>query len=249
MPTERKVKRVEELSQWMAQCTIAISTDFSGLAVDGMTELRRALREKGVQYRVVKNSLALLASDAAGRPNFKEIIEGPTGIAYWDGEPSELAKALSEFVKSTRSPLTIRGGVMGERLLTADEVDSLATLPSHDELVARLMGQLQRPVAGLAYVLSGPVSGLARVLQRHVESIAEPVETPEADADSVETPEADADSVETADADAEETADTDSEETADADSEETPEADPEGVSNTSSVETSEKSSEESSKED
>ena len=120
MPTERKVKRVEELRQWMEQCTIAISTDFSGLDVGGMTDLRRALREKGVQYRVVKNSLALLASDAAGRPEFKEIIEGPTGIAYWDREPSELAKALSEFVKTTRSPLTIRGGVMGDRLLTAD---------------------------------------------------------------------------------------------------------------------------------
>ena len=173
MPTERKISSVEALRGWIEQCSIAISTDYSGLSVGAMTDLRRALREKGVQYRVVKNRLAFLAADAASRPLIKDIIEGQTGIAFGYGDPSEPAKALSEFIRDTRSVLKIRGGVMGEQALTAEEVNRLATLPSSQELIARLMGQLQGPVTGLVYVLNAPISGLARVLQRQVEKLGQ----------------------------------------------------------------------------
>ena len=164
---------VDQIRAWLEESTIAISTDYSGLRVGAMTELRRALRQRGVQFRVVKNSLTHLAADAAGMPAVKEIVDGQTGIAFGYGDPTEPAKALAEFVRSTRSPLRIRGAVMGERSLTAQEVDALATLPSYDELIAKLMGQLQGPVAGLAYVLTAPIAGLARVLQRHAEGTAE----------------------------------------------------------------------------
>ena len=170
MPTERKIKAVEEMREWMEKCTIAISTNYSGMAVGAMTVLRRALREKGVEFHVVKNTLAHLAADAAGRPAMKDIVEGPTGIAFGYDDPAEPAKALSEFIRSTRLPLKIRGGLMGHRRLSAKELDTLATLPSREELIARLMGRLQAPVAGLVYALNWPVSGLARVLQRHVEN-------------------------------------------------------------------------------
>ena len=175
MPTERKIQAVDELRGWMEQCTIAISADFSGLHVGEMTALRRALRDKGVQFRVVKNRLARLAAEAAGRPAMKGIVEGPTGLVFGYGEPTEPARALSEYIRAARSPLTIRGGVMGDRMLTAQEVNTLATLPSKEELIARLAGQLQGPVAGLARVLNGPIAGLARVLQRHVEAAAQEV--------------------------------------------------------------------------
>ena len=169
MPTEAKIKAVDEMRQWMEKCTVAISTDYTGLAVGQMTDLRRALRERGVQYRVVKNTLAHLAADAAARPAMKDIVQGPTGIAFGFGDPTDLAKALSEFIRSRRSPLTIRGGMMGDRGLTAREVATLATLPSREELIANLLRGLQGPVAGLVYVLDAPISGLARVLQRQVE--------------------------------------------------------------------------------
>ena len=171
MPTERKLNTVEELRGWMSQCSVAISTDYSGLNVTSMTDLRRALRDRGVQFRVVKNSLAHLAADVADRPVLKEIIQGPTGIAFSYGEPTAPAKALTEFIRSTRSPLRIKGGVMDNRVLTSQEVDQLATLPSREELIARLMGQLQAPVSRLVFVLQGPISGLARVLQRRIESL------------------------------------------------------------------------------
>ncbi len=176
MPTQRKIESVEEMRKWMEECTIAISTDYTGLGVGAMTALRRALRENGVQYRIVKNTLALLAADAAGRTAMRDLIEGPTGIAYGYGDPSEPAKAIAEFVRSSRSPLKVRGGLMGDRSLSANEVSSLATLPSKDELVARLLGQMNAPITGLVYVLNGPVAGLARVLQRQVEKLEQ--ETP-----------------------------------------------------------------------
>ena len=170
MPTEQNVKAVDELRGWMEQSTIVITADYSGLPVGQMTNLRRALRERDVQFRVVKNSLAILAADAAGKPEIKGIIEGPTGIAFGYADATEPAKALAEFIRSNRSTLKIIGGVMGDRALTADEVRTLATLPPKEELIARLAGQLQGQIASLAYVLNAPIAGFARVLQRHIEN-------------------------------------------------------------------------------
>ena len=171
MPTERKVKAVEGLRRLIEGCTVAVSADYTGMGVGAMTELRRALRQRGVEFHVVKNNLTYLAADAAGRPLVKDIVQGPTGIAFGFADPVEPARALTEFVKSTRSPLQIRGGVLGDRVLTAQEVGDLALLPAKEELVARLMAHLQSPVAGLTYVLNAPVSALARVLQRRIEAM------------------------------------------------------------------------------
>ncbi len=173
MPTERKIQAVDEMRQWMEHCTIAVSTDYTGMSVGAMTDLRRTLREKGVQFRIIKNSLAHLAADAAGRPELKTIVEGPTGIAFGDGEPAALAKALADHIRAARAPMRITGGVLGDRTLTAQEVDTLATLPSREELVARLLGQMQAPITKLVYVLNAPIADLARVLQRHAENLAE----------------------------------------------------------------------------
>lgn len=169
MPTARKIGAVDEMRGWMEQCTIAISTDFTGLGVTEMTALRRTLRENGVQFSVVKNTLAHLAADAAGKPAIKDIVQGPTGIAFGYGDPTEPARALGEFMRSKRSSLTIKGAFMEERILTAGEVNTLAMLPSREELIARLMGQMQGPISGLVHALNAPMSGLARLLQRHVE--------------------------------------------------------------------------------
>lgn len=172
MPTETKISIVQELSKLIEGSTIAISADYTNMSVGDMTDMRRALREKNVEFRVVKNSLLYLAAEAAGKPLMRDIVEGPTGIAFGYADPVEPAKALNDFVQATRVPLKIMGGVMGDRSLSAEEVATLATLPSKSELIARLLGQLQSPISGLAYVLNAPISSLARVLQRRSESIA-----------------------------------------------------------------------------
>jgi large subunit ribosomal protein L10 len=172
LPTEKKIQSVEQVRGLIEGCTIAISTDFTGMTVGAMVELRRALGETGAVFRVVKNSIANLAADGAGKPHVKAIIEGPTGIAFGFDDPVGPAKALAAFIRTAKSPLRIKGGVLGERLLTVEEINALAALPGKDAMVARLMGQLQGPITGLAYVLNGPVSALARVLQRRIEAVS-----------------------------------------------------------------------------
>jgi len=168
VPTERKIEDVDEMREWMAKCTIAISADITSMGVSAMTDVRRALRGQGVHFQVVKNRLAHLAAEAAGRGMIKDIVEGPTVMAYGFDDPVGPAKALAGYIKDNRSPLSIRGGVMGDRTLTAQEVDALASLPPREELIARLMSRIQSPVSGLVNVLQGPITGLARVLQQHV---------------------------------------------------------------------------------
>ena len=170
MPTEAKRAQVESIRELLESSTAVVSTDYTGLSVESMTDLRRALRGNGVGFRVVKNTLTHLAADAAGKPGMKEIVEGPTGIAFSADDPVAPAKALREFIRSSRSQMTIRGGLLGEQVLSAAEVDRLADVPSKDELIARLMGQLMAPVTSLAYVLDAPVASLARVLQRKIDT-------------------------------------------------------------------------------
>jgi large subunit ribosomal protein L10 len=173
MPTQKKVDSVKRLKDLFERCTVAVATDPSGMGVGMMTDLRRALREADVEYRVVKNRLAYLAADAAEKPALKEVIRGPTGIAFGYNDPTDPARALAKYIRDNRSPLKIRGAVLGDRTLGSDEVDWLAQLPSREVLIARLLGQMNGPIAGLARVLGAPVTGLATVLQRRVEALQE----------------------------------------------------------------------------
>ena len=171
MPTEEKTKDVERLRKLIEESAAIVAADFSGMKVGQMNDLRRALRERGVEFHVVKNRLTYLAADAAGRPTVKDIVQGPTGIALGFDDPLEPARALTSFIRDSQSPMRIRGGLLGDRTLSAAEVGDLAALPTKDVLLAQLMGQLQSPMSALVYVLTAPVSGLARVLQRRIESM------------------------------------------------------------------------------
>ena len=172
MPTEKKRDIVAVLTERFRECTVAIGTDFRGLSAKQMTELRQRRREKSVRYLVVKNRLALLAAKEAGMDVFAQLLEGSTGIAFGQGEPSEAAKAVDEYIKSTRSALVVRSAVMDGELLSAAQVAVLASLPSKQELLARLLGQMNAPIEGLVNVLSGPIRALAIVLQRRGEQLA-----------------------------------------------------------------------------
>lgn len=173
MPTERKVQAVQDMVGWLDGATIVISTSYAGLPVTDMTALRRALREKEVLYKVVKNTLAYIAAENAGKPEIKEIIQGPSAIAFGYGEPTDPAKALSDFIRETRSPLEIRGAVLDGRVLDSEQVQQLANLPGKDELVALMLSRMQSPISGLVNVLNGPIAGLARVLQGHIDNLQE----------------------------------------------------------------------------
>jgi large subunit ribosomal protein L10 len=170
MPTDRKMKEVDELRELLESSTAIVTADHSGVSVTDMTSLRRSLREQGVKFRVVKNRLAQLAADAAGKPNVMEVVQGPTVIAFGFDDPVVPAKAITAFLGKARIGLKIRGGLLGSRTLSVGEVAALSALPSKEQLVSKLLGQMQAPITGLAMVLNGPVAALTRVLQRHVDA-------------------------------------------------------------------------------
>ena len=171
MPTQAKTDQVDLLADKFERSTIVISTDYTGLPVSQMTDLRKALRDAGVEYRIIKNSLAHLAADKVGKAAIKDVVEGPTGVALGYGDPTEPARALAGFIRSARSSLAIRGGELDGQVLSSDDVGRLASMPPRDELVATLLMRMNGPIGGLVNVLNGPIAGLARVLQGQVDNL------------------------------------------------------------------------------
>ena len=172
MPSPRKIDRVNTLKDKLERCTIALTADYSGISVNEMVDLRRRMRAAGVDFTVVKNTLMELAADTAQQPQIKEIIQGPTVVAFGYEDPQNVAKAVSEYVRTTRSTLTVRGAVLENRpALLPEEVNRLATLPSKPQLVANLMGQLQAPLQRLAGVLNRPLHNLNILLQARIRQL------------------------------------------------------------------------------
>ena len=171
MPTDKKQATVADLAERMRECTVVISTDFRGLPVNELTALRSHLRERSLEYRVVKNRLAALAAHEAGREELVPLLQEATGLMLGHGDSLEAVKAIDEYVRTTRSRLVVRSGLMDGELVSGAQLSVLASLPSKEVLLAKLMGQLQSPLYWLAGVLNSPIQGLAILLQRRAEQI------------------------------------------------------------------------------
>ena len=172
MPTQAKVDRVNDLKEKLERCSIAITTTYTNIGVNEMTDLRARTREAGVEFVVVKNTLIHLAADAAQRPQFKEIVNGPTAVAFGYDEPVDVAKILSDYIRSTRSVLAFQGAVIGDGpALPPSDVERLATLPPRAQLVATLLGQFQAPLYRLLGVLNGPLQNFGGILQARIHQL------------------------------------------------------------------------------
>ena len=153
MPTQKKFETIQELRQRIERCTIAIAAEYRGLTVAEMGQLRRAIREAGVELRVVKNRLFLRAAQEAGRPELAGLLEGPTAIIFGYDDVAAPAKAATDYMRSARNAFAVRKGVMDGQLLTLTDLEDLANLPPREVLVGRLAGALQGPLARLAGLL------------------------------------------------------------------------------------------------
>ena len=172
MPTQAKIDRVSDLKEKLERCSIAVTATYTNISVNEMTELRRRTREAGVDFLVVKNTLMHLAADAAQRPQIKEIVNGPTAVAFGYDEPVDVARTLSEYIRSTRSALTFQGAVIGDGpALPPSDVERLSTLPPKAQLVATLLGQLQSPLYRLMGVLNGTLQGFGGILQARIKQL------------------------------------------------------------------------------
>lgn len=139
-------------------------TDFTGLNVARMTELRRKLRAAGVEYVVVKNTLARRAFDDAQVAGLVPHLDGPTGLVLAGADPVVAAKVIADFAREHERP-AIKIGLVEGRTVTADEVRRLAALPPRAALLAQLAGTLQAPLAGFAGALNGLLYMMVGALQ------------------------------------------------------------------------------------
>ena len=175
MPTPKKEQLVKELQAQFARATITISTGYAGLTIPVMNDVRQKLREKGVEYRVVKNTLAHIAADNAKVPAIKATVQGPTAIALGYGDPVDAAKAIDEVVRVARINIKVLGGTLNGKPLAADQITALAALPPKPQLVAKLLGQMNAPITSLVATLNAPIAALAIVLGQRVKQMeAEP---------------------------------------------------------------------------
>ena len=173
MSKEKKAQIIDWIEEAFTRSSITILTDYRGLTTAEITELRRKLRESGSEYKVVKNTLARFAAARAGRDNLVDSIEGPVAIAFGYSDITSPAKVLASYIRDAKSNLSIKGGLSGDRLLTKEDVMSLAMLPSREVLLARVLGQLQSPISALLGCLTSPLRGMVGVLQARINQMEE----------------------------------------------------------------------------
>jgi large subunit ribosomal protein L10 len=164
MTKSEKEQLVSELAQKLRGANVLYFTDFTGLNVKRMTELRRRLRKSGVEYVVIKNTLALRAVNESGLVS--ERLKGPTGLVL-ARDPVTAARLLSDFAKENDAKPTVKSGLLDGRALDTAQVKKLATMPSRDQMLAELGAGLQSPMAafvgalnGLLYMFAGALEAL-----------------------------------------------------------------------------------------
>jgi len=170
---KHKVKVVKEVGESIRDSQIVVLTNYSGMTTADITTLRRKLKASGVEYRVVKNTLARFAVDESGKEIDRNVFTGPVAAAFGYDDPVIAAKLVVDFAKNKDIPISIIGGIMGDSILSVDEVKNLAQLPPREILLARVVGGIQWPLTGLVSCLSGPIRGLAYVLNARINQLEE----------------------------------------------------------------------------
>ena len=165
MPTEAKRETVAALREELANSRTMIVSEYRGLKVKEIAEIRRALAKQDVTYRVVKNRLLRIAATDQVAEALSPLLTGPTAIAFGNDEAGT-AKAVLDATKPYAKIVRITGGVLGDKAIDADGVTRLATLPSRDVLLAKLAGGMQAPVGTLAGLFAAPLRNLGYALSQ-----------------------------------------------------------------------------------
>lgn len=163
MVRPEKASIVEEIVENLNKSTSAVLTDYRGLTAAEMTELRKGLREAGINFKIFKNTLATIAVRQAGLNDLEGMLIGPTAIAFGYEDPIAVAKLVNDFAKK-HDALEIKGGIIEHQVIDQEKVVALAKLPGREQLIAQFIGLLSQPIVRLVTVLNKPVRDLAFVL-------------------------------------------------------------------------------------
>ncbi len=242
MNRDQKAAVVDEIAAQIGSAEAIFAVDYRGITVAQVAELRTRLRDADARFRVVKNSLTERAADQAGVSDLKPMLIGPTALALVQGDAALAAKALNDAARQLNNVLEFKGGLLNGDVLTADDVRSIARLPSREVLQGQLVGTIAAPITGLVRGLNALIAGIAIQLQAiadmdppalvsgeapaaaaepevpaaEAEAPAAEAEAPAAEANAEETPVAEADPPAAPEAEAEATSETETETASDA---------------------------------
>ena len=163
MALVEKETAVKEIAEKIRESKSVFLTDYKGLNVQEISNLRRSFREASVEYKVVKNTLTKLSAKEAGFEELNDYLEGPTAMAFGLDDPAAPAKVIKEFTKKN-DKLTVKACLFEGTLLGEDQLSNLASLPSRDEVVGQLAGVLNAPISNLAFALNGILSQVVYAL-------------------------------------------------------------------------------------
>jgi large subunit ribosomal protein L10 len=197
MPTQAKAAVIEEITERFQNSSAAVLTEYRGLTVAQLTQLRRSLGA-GSSYAVVKNTLTKRAADSVGYSDLDPLLTGPTAIAFIEGDPVMAAKAIRDFARANPA-LVIKGGVVEGRTVDAREVTRLADVESREVLLAKLAGAMKGNLTKAAGLFQAPLSQVARLAAALQEKKA--AEAPASSDEAAEAPAAEAPAADTAAAD------------------------------------------------
>jgi large subunit ribosomal protein L10 len=158
MPTEAKQADIAELVELLREADITIVSDHRGLSVADLSKVRKDLRDKDIRYRVVKNRLARIAAEQAGRPELVPLLTGPSALAVGGSDEPSLAKSLIDATRPYK--VEIRGAALSGRTIDAAGVTALASMPPRDVLLAQLAGAIASPLSTMAGLLAAPLRNL-----------------------------------------------------------------------------------------
>ena len=168
---ERKSELVKEYRELFSKSQALVLANYRGLPMSELSALRGKVREVNGEFHVTKNSLTAIALREAGLPAPGEFFDGPTAFGFAFGDPPSVAKAIVDFAKDSQF-VKIKGGLLGDRVLTSKDVEALAALPPLPVLQARLLGLISAPASRLAGVVAGGVRQIVNVVKAYAEKDA-----------------------------------------------------------------------------
>jgi len=149
-----KNDKIEDIKESISKAKVAIVSDYRGLSVADITNLRRKLQKEEGDYTVVKNTLAKIAIKDTQFEGLEEFLKGPSAIAFGFGDEIAPAKVILQYLKEAKKTNEVRGGVLDGKVISANDVKAISNLPSKQELIAKIMGSLNSPASGIANTLS-----------------------------------------------------------------------------------------------
>jgi large subunit ribosomal protein L10 len=170
MPTPQKAVQIEELADRLSRSQLTIIADYRGLTVDALHGFRARIRPLDAEFKIAKNTLTRIAAEQVGIEGLEPQLEGPTAILFAYGDVVGPAKAISEFVRTSRI-LQVRAGVMNNMVITPSDVEAISSLPPREELLGKLVNLLASPMTRTAGVLSGPARSVVYLANARVEQL------------------------------------------------------------------------------